>query len=117
MLMRNKIVMLVVAFTICPFVLHSARAASDLKLAPNLSFTDDSSSNFPIAGDSIGNATVGSERATIMFFGTAHCWNTNREAERLVALYPKYRDKIDFVIVDVEHPSLSQRALIAKYYR
>ena len=115
--MRNKIAILLVAFTMCPFVLHSARAASDLNLAPDLSFTDDSSSNFPIAGNSIGDATVAGDRATIMFFGTAHCWNTNREAERLVALYPKYRDKIDFVIVDVNHPSASQQPLIVKYYR
>lgn len=96
---------------------HPVHAASDLHLAPDLSFTDDSSSNFPIAGNSIGDATLASDRATIMFFGTAHCWNTNREAERLVTLYPKYRNKIDFVIVDLDHPSLSQRALIARYYR
>ncbi len=99
------------------FTTSAAHAASDLHLAPDLSFTDDSSSNFPIAGNSIGDATVAGDRATIMFFGTAHCWNTNREAERLVALYPKYRDKIDFVIVDLDHPSLAQRLLIAKYYR
>ena len=34
-----------------------------------------------------------------------------------MALYPKYRDKIDFVIVDLDHPSPSQQPLIAKYYR
>jgi hypothetical protein len=96
---------------------YPAHAASDLHLAPDLSFTDDSSANFPIAGNSIGDATVAGDRATIMFFGTAHCWNTNREAERLVALYPKYRDKIDFVVVDVNNPSPSQQPLIAKYYR
>jgi hypothetical protein len=94
----------------------SAHAAGDLHLAPDLSFTDDSSSNFPIAG-SLGDAKVAGDRATIMFFGTAHCWNTNREAERLVALYPKYRDKIDFVVVDVNNPSPAQQPLIAKYYR
>ena len=32
---------------------HSVRAASDLRLAPDLSFIDDSSSSFPIAGNSI----------------------------------------------------------------
>jgi len=94
-----------------------AHAASDLHLAPDLSFTDDSSSNFPIAGNSISDATIATDRATILFFGTAHCWNTNREAERLVALYPKYRDKIDFVIVDVNNPSPPQQPLITKYYR
>ncbi len=98
------------------FASSMAYAASDLHLAPNLSFTDDSSSNFPIAGNSIEDATVAGDRATIMFFGTAHCWNTNREAERLVALYPKYRGQIDFVIVDVNHPSSAQEPLVAKYY-
>jgi hypothetical protein len=102
---------------IAGFNSHPAGAASDLHLAPDLSFTDDSSANFPIAGNSIGDATLASDHATIMFFGTAHCWNTNREAERLVALYPKYRDKIDFVVVDLDHPSSSQQPLIAKYYR
>jgi hypothetical protein len=105
------------AFAVACLAPHPAHAASHLHLAPNLSFTDDSSSNFPIAGDSIGDANIAGDRATIMFFGTAHCWNTNREAERLVALYPKYRDKIDFVIVDLDHPSPSQQPLIAKYYR
>jgi hypothetical protein len=116
MAVRNKIAILVFTFAISSLAPHPARAASDLHLAPDLSFTDDSSANFPIAGDSIGDAKVASDRATIMFFGTAHCWNTNREAERLVALYPKYRDKIDFVIVDLDHPAPSQRLLIAKYY-
>jgi hypothetical protein len=114
--MRNKFPILVFAFTLCFCVPPSGHTASDLQLAPDLSFTDDSSANFPIAGNSIGDAKVASDRATIMFFGTAHCWNTNREAERLVALYPKYRDKIDFVIVDLDNPSPSQRLLVAKYY-
>src|ERR1700719_2892427 len=115
--MKTKFLAVLTLFAFCLIVVIPARAASDLHLAPNLSFTDDSSSNFPIDGSSIGDATVASDHATIMFFGTAHCWNTNREAERLVALYPKYRDKMDFVIVDLDHPSLAQRLLIARYYR
>src|SRR5271169_5191445 len=117
MILRKQLAMVVFALAIGLVTIPSARAASDLQLAPNLSFTDDSSANFPIAGNAIGDATVAGDRATIMFFGTAHCWNTNREAERLVALYPKYRDKIDFVVVDVNNPSESQRPLVAKYYR
>jgi hypothetical protein len=94
-----------------------ASAADDLKLAPNLSFSDDSSSNFPIAAGHSSDATPAGDRATIVFFGTAHCWNTNREAERLVSLYPKYRNKINFVIVDLNNVSPSQRPLVAKYYQ
>ena len=93
-----------------------ARSADDLSLAPDLSFSDDSSSNFPIAGKDLGTGKIASDRATIVFFGTAHCWNTNREAERLVKLYPKYRGKIAFVIVDLDNISDEQRPLVAKYY-
>ena len=103
--------------TLLCVVAGQPRAATDLKLAPELSFTDDSSSNFPIAGKALGDGAIAQDRATILFFGTAHCWNTNREAERLVTLYPKYRDQIDFVIVDVDHLSSAQRELAARYYR
>jgi len=94
-----------------------AMAADDLKLAPDLSFTDDSSSSFPIASKQSTDGALSSGEATVIFFGTAHCWNTNREAERLVALYPKYRGKMHFVIVDLNHVSAEQKPLVAKYYQ
>ncbi|HEX9147780.1 MAG TPA: hypothetical protein VF958_01340, partial [Thermoanaerobaculia bacterium] len=64
--------------------------ASNLFLAPDLSFTDDSSANFPIRGENVSDGGIASDRPTVIFFGTAHCWNTNREAERYVALYRKH---------------------------
>ena len=91
--------------------------AGDLKLAPNLSFTDDSSPNFPIQGKNLSDGAVAGDHATVIFFGTANCWNTAREAERLVTLYPQYKDKIHFVVVDLRSPSLAQQPLIARYYR
>ena len=95
----------------------SARGATDLHLAPGLSFTDDSSDDFPIRGENLEDAESRPGRATVMFFGASHCWNTNREAERLVALYPKYRDRVRFIIVDVNRPSAAQRPLMKSYYR
>jgi hypothetical protein len=94
-----------------------AHAADDLHLAPKLSFTDDSSAAFPIRGRHLDDATTGDGKATILFFGAAHCWNTNREAERLVSLYPKYKDRVRFVVVDVGQPSDAQKPLVAKYYQ
>ena len=94
-----------------------AGSATDLKLAPDLSFTDDSSSNFPIVGENLSDGSVANDRATVIFFGTANCWNTAREAERLVHLYPQYKDKIHFIVVDLRHPSSAQSGLIARYYR
>ena len=90
--------------------------ATDLKLAPDLSFSDDSSPNFPIAGKNLSDGSVATDHATVIFFGTANCWNTAREAERLVQLYPRYKDKIRFVVVDLRSPSLAQQPLIARYY-
>jgi hypothetical protein len=90
--------------------------ATDLRLAPELSFSDDSSPNFPIEGKNLSDGAVATDHATVIFFGTANCWNTAREAERLVQLYPQYKDKIRFVVVDLRNPSLAQRALIARYY-
>jgi hypothetical protein len=90
--------------------------AGDLKLAPGLSFSDDSSPNFPIEGKNLSTGSLAGDRATVIFFGTANCWNTAREAERLVQLYPRYKDKIHFVVVDLRNPSAEQRGLIARYY-
>ena len=92
-------------------------AADGLHLAPGLSFTDDSSDSFPIRGDHMEEGASRPGRATVMFFVASHCWNTNREAERLVALYPKYRGRVSFIVVDVNHPSASQRVLLDTYYR
>ena len=90
--------------------------ATDLKLAPDLSFSDDSSPNFPIEGKNLSDGSIAGDHATVIFFGTANCWNTAREAERLVQVYPRYKDKIRFVVVDLRKPSLAQQALIDRYY-
>jgi hypothetical protein len=91
--------------------------ASALTLAAGLSFTDDSSSAFPIRGTDLSDGRIASDRPTVIFFGTSHCWNTNREAERFVALYRKHRDDARFLVVDLENPSADQRKLVARFYR
>ena len=123
--MTRNIKTLSVAFSVAAALVFSialaaqapAGSAADLKLAPDLSFTDDSSSNFPIVGENLSDGSVTNDRATVIFFGTANCWNTAREAERLVQLYPQYKDKIHFVVVDLRSPSEAQQQLIARYYR
>jgi hypothetical protein len=115
---RLKIlVALLLALAMCTLCVSFGHAADGLKLAPNLSFTDDSSSNFPIMGTHGDDGAVSSDRPTVIFFGTSHCWNTNREAERLVALYPQYHGNFHFVIVDLNHVSPDQQKLVTAYYR
>jgi hypothetical protein len=93
-----------------------AGAASDLTLAPKLSFDDDSSPNFPIQGQNLSTGSIASGEATVIFFGTSNCWNTAREAERLVRLYPKFRNRIHFVIVDLRDVAPEQEPLVSHYY-
>lgn len=91
--------------------------AMNLILAPDLSFTDDSSGNFPIRGENLGDGRIASDRPTAIFFGTSHCWNTNREAERFVALAGKEKEAVRFLVVDLDHPSREQKALVSRFYR
>jgi hypothetical protein len=91
--------------------------ASNLTLAPDLSFTDDSSRHFPIRGENLKDGKIASDRPTAIFFGTSHCWNTNREAERFVALAGKQKDAVRFLVVDLDHPSREQKPLVARFYR
>jgi hypothetical protein len=58
----------------------------------------------------VSDGGIASDRPTVIFFGTAHCWNTNREAERFVALYRKHRDGARFVVVDLSNPSGGAKA-------
>ena len=99
--------------TVC---VSNAGAASDLNLAPKLSFDDDSSPNFPIQGQSLADGSIASGEATVIFFGTSNCWNTAREAERLVKLYSHFHNRIQFVIVDLHNVAPAQEELVAHYY-
>ena len=94
-----------------------AGGASHLTLAPSLSFTDDSSSNFPIRGEGLGDGRIASDRPTAIFFGTSHCWNTNREAERFVALYAKEKEAARFLVVNLDRPTSEQKPLVSRFYR
>lgn len=115
---RLKILLaILLALAMTSFCVSFGNADDGLKLAPNLSFTDDSSSNFTIMSVRGDQGAVSADRPMVIFFGTSHCWNTNREAERLVSLYPRYHGNFRFVIVDLNHVSPEQQKLVAAYYR
>ena len=90
--------------------------AANLALAPNLSFTDDSSANFPIRGENLGDGRIASDRPTAIFLGTSHCWNTAREAERFVAVFAKEKDAVRFLVVDLDHPTREQKPLVSRFF-
>ena len=114
--MRTILTTILTLFGTLLLTVTGTRAAANLQLAPGLSFNDDSSGNFPIAGSDLAAGPVAG-KATVIFFGTSNCWNTAREAERLVKLYPQYRNQIDFVVVDLNRVSPEQQGMVSRYYR
>jgi hypothetical protein len=66
--------------------------------------------------ENISEGSIASGEATVIFFGTSSCWNTSHEAERLVRLYPRFRNRIHFVIVDLNNVAPAQQALVSQYY-
>ena len=111
--MTAMVLLFATAFLVAP---AGPGGAANLSLAPNLSFTDDSSSNFPIRGEHLSDGKIASDRPTAIFFGTSHCWNTNREAERFIRLYEKEKETARFLVVDLDHPSAEQKPLVARLY-
>lgn len=114
--MKRLVPLIISLVVVTGFAVPRSQAASNLQLAPGVSFDDDSSTKFPIAGSALSEGLVAGE-ATIIFFGSSHCWNTAREAERVVKLYPQYRGRLHFVIVDLEHVAADQQVLVKRYYR
>ena len=87
------------------------------KLAPDLSFSDDSSPNFPIAGKNLSDCLIAAQPRHAIFFGTANCWNTGCEAECLANLILKTRIRFTSWVVDLRSPSARSEPGIARYYR
>jgi len=92
-------------------------AAENLKLNSHLDYSSDSHDGPLITGDNIQAGLVTGKPNYIIIFGEA-CYNSKRQARRTVELYEKYRDKVNFVIIDLDtNHSAEHQALIKKFYR
>jgi hypothetical protein len=95
----------------------SAMAGEKLKLNPNLDFTTDSQDGPLITGDMMDTGFVAGKPAYVILYGEA-CFNSKRQARRTVALYGKYKGRVQFVVIDLDHRlSPAQEELKKKYYR
>src|SRR5260370_25067734 len=95
----------------------SAFAGENLKLNPNPDSTSDSEDGPLITGDSMQSGFVAGKPAYVMMYGEG-CFNSKRQARRTVGLYEKYKGRVQFVIVDLDHQlSSEQQQLKKKYFR
>lgn len=95
----------------------NAFAADHLRLNPKLDYTSDSEDGPLITGDHF-DAGAEAGRPNYILIYAEGCFNSKRQARRTVELYEKYRDKVAFVIIDLDLPrSNAQQALVNKYYQ
>jgi hypothetical protein len=93
-----------------------ALAAENLKLNQKLDYTSDSHDGPLITGDHLDEGAVPGKPTYAIIYGEA-CFNSKRQARRTVELYEKYKDRVQFVVVDLDrHPSRAQNELVKKFY-
>ena len=92
-------------------------AADNLKLNSKLDYTSDSQDGPLITGDHMQAGVVPGKPAYVIMYGEG-CYNSKRQARRTVNLYAKYKDRVQFVIIDLDgYLSRDQQELRKKYYR
>jgi thioredoxin-like negative regulator of GroEL len=86
-------------------------------LNPHLDYTSDSQDGPLITGDSL-DAGPGAGKPTYVIMYGEGCYNSKRQARRTVSLYEKYKGRVQFVVIDLDHSlSSAQQQLQKKYYR
>ena len=92
-------------------------AGENLKLNAKLDYGSDSQDGPLITGDSMEAGVAAGKPAYVILYGEG-CYNSKRQARRTVSLYGKYKGRVQFVIVDLDHRlSRAQQELQKKYYR
>jgi thioredoxin-related protein len=94
-----------------------SRAGENLKINPKLDYSSDSNDGPLITGDHMEAGSAADRVNYVLMYGEA-CFNSKRQARRTVALYQKYRGRVNFVIVDLDQPlSPAQSALVKSHYK
>src|SRR6267154_4831207 len=112
MLMRSFVASVFILIALVP-----AFGGENLRLNSKLDYTSDSQDGPLIGGDRMEAGFAPGKPAYVILYGEG-CYNSKRQARRTVSLYAKYRGRVQFVIVDLDHPlSLSQQELRKRYYK
>jgi hypothetical protein len=103
--------------TLLAVLVSSAFAGENLRLNSKLDYSSDSQDGPLITGDDMDAGFTAGKPAYVIMYGEG-CYNSKRQAQRTVSLYEKYRGRVQFVIVDLDHHlSDAQQELKKKYYR
>lgn len=95
----------------------AAFGGENLKLNSKLDYTSDSQDGPLITGEGMEAGFVPGKPAYVIMYGEG-CYNSKRQARRTLELYEKYKGRVQFVVIDLDHRlSSSQEELKKKYFR
>ena len=93
-------------------------AATDLKLNNTLDYNSDSNDGPLVTGKEMTEGDISSKVPTYIIFYQRECYNSKRQARRTVDLYKKYRDRVKFIVIDLDSDmSAGQKELVNRFYR
>ena len=99
------------------FISNNLIAGTDLKLNPKLRYSSDSNDGPLITGKDLDKANLSTEKPSHIIFYYRECYNSKRQAKRTVELYDKFTEKVNFVVIDLDHiRNKDQVNLKRKYY-
>lgn len=89
----------------------------NLKLNPRLDYNSDSLDGPLITGDDAQSGFAPGRPNYVIIYGEG-CFNSKRQARRMVELYSKYRSSIHFVAIDLDVAvPAEQQDLVKQYYK
>jgi len=95
----------------------AAFGGENLKLNSKLDYTSDSQDGPLITGEGMEAGFVPGKPAYVIMY-VEGCYNSKRQARRTLELYEKYKGRVQFVVIDLDHRlSSSQEELKKKYFR
>lgn len=98
-------------------LIAQAHAGDNLRINPHLDYSSDSEDGPLINGDHMDEGAAPGKPNYVIIFGEG-CFNSKRQARRTVSLYEKYRDRVNFVVVDLDRKRTpAQQQLVKDYYQ
>jgi hypothetical protein len=91
--------------------------ADNLHLNQHLDYSSDSQDGPLITGEHLQDGAVAGKPNYVIIYGEG-CFNSKRQARRTVSLYEKFKERVSFVIIDLDSTrSPEQQELVRKYYQ
>jgi len=104
-------------FAMAMIITLPSRAADNLKLNQHLDYSSDSQDGPLITGDHLEDGAATGKPTYLIIYGEG-CFNSKRQARRTVELYEKYKDRVQFVVVDMDRQrSAPQEDLVKRFYK